>query len=380
MNLYEHQAKSVFANHGIPIPKGYLLSDEQEINEAHASLGDDAFGILKAQVLTGGRGKAGGIKVVDSIEHAHETFLAIKGMHIKGLQVEKILLEEKLNIQNEYFLSFTIDPDAQLPVLLISPKGGMDIEEVAKNFPDALGKYIIDPKRGLPSYAVIGLLKSLDFPRNVWSQFVAIALNLYEVFNDSEATLVEINPLVVTRDNSLIAADGRLNVDDNALFRHPEIAAFKGQFKEMVLREKGVDYVDLGDGEVGLLCAGAGMTMLTMDLIQQLGSKARCFIDMSHGINPEGFKTALEVLYSDPTVVYILLNMFGGLTRMDEVATSLLEAIDSMEQASSKPIIMRIQGTNAEEGQKILKDAKYDVYSELGDTLNCLKRMLEARQ
>jgi len=375
MNLYEYQAKQIFLRYEIPTPKSFLLSGESQIPEAQVSLGSGAFGVMKAQVLTGGRGKAGGIRLVDSIAQGRETYREIQAMLIKGLKVEKILVEEKLKIKNEYFLSFTVDPEVQLPVMLISPKGGMDIEEVAKKYPEALGKYIIDPDRGLPSYTILQLLKTLDFPKIVWNRFVVIAHKLYRVFNECEATLVEINPLVLTEADGLVAADGRLNLDDNALFRHPDLAVFKGQFKEMILKDQGVDYVDLGDGEIGLLCAGAGMTMLTMDLVQQLGSKAQCFIDISHGVNPEGFKAALEVLYSDSSVKYILLNMFGGLTRMDDVATSLLKAVDAINGAIPKPIIMRIQGTNAEKGQQILKDAGYPVYSELEDTLNCLKEM-----
>lgn len=379
MNLYEYQVKPIFSRHGIPIPKGCLVSDEQQIVEAHTLLGAESFGVLKAQVLAGGRGKAGGIKAVRSMEQAREAFRAIKGSYIKGLKVENILVEEKLKIKDEHFIGFTLDPEAQLPALLISPKGGMDIEEVAKNLPQALGKYIIDPNRGLVSFEIINLLRSFDFPRGVWYPLITVIGRLYEVFNECEATLVEINPLVVTEGNSLAAADGRLTVDDNALFRLPEMAAFKDQFKEMVLKEKGVDYIDLGDGEVGLLCAGAGMTMLTMDLVQQLGSKARCFIDMSHGVNTDGFKAALDVLYSEPSINYVFLNMFGGLTRMDEVAKSFLGAIDSMGHNSAKPIVMRIQGTNAEQGRGILKEAGYKAYSELEDSLNCLKQMLEAR-
>ena len=379
MNLYEYQAKHMFSQQHIPIPKGYIASEERHIGEAYEKI-DGTLGVIKAQVLTGGRGKAGGIKVVDSFEEAQDTFRTLMGMKIKGLTVDKVLVEEKLSIKNEYFLSLTIDPEAQLPVLMISPKGGMDIEGVAKDFPEALGKYIIETHIGLPSFEIIHLLEKLEFQRDVWSQFVDIAHKLYSVFTEKEATLIEINPLIETEEGDLIAADGRLNIDDNALFRQEEMAAFRGQFKEMVLRERGVDYVDLGDGEIGLLCAGAGMTMLTMDLVQQLGTKAQCFIDMSHGINPDGFKAALEVLYSDSAVKYILLNMFGGLTRMDEVAKAMLEAMDSMDGTPAKPIIMRVQGTNAAEGRKILMEAGYEVYSELEDTLNSLKSMLGEKE
>jgi succinyl-CoA synthetase beta subunit len=380
VNLYEYQVKKIFSEYEIPTPKGYLILDEKQLDTAYEALHAEKWGVIKAQVLTGGRGKAGGIKVVDSTEQARDAFRSVMGMNIKGLKVEKILVEEKIDIKDEYFLSFTIDPEAQLPIFLISPKGGMDIEEVAKDFPEALGKYIIEPQIGLPSYAIISLLENLGFRRDVWNQIINVSRKLYKVFTEKEATLVEINPLVLTKGLTLVAADGKLSSDDNALFRQAEIDNFKGEFKDMVLKEKGVDYIDLGDGEVGLLCAGAGMTMLTMDLVQQLGSKAQCFIDMSHGINPDSFKAALDVLYATSSVKYILFNMFGGLTRMNEVATSFLQAMNTIENKASKPIIMRIQGTNAEEGRKILKDAGYEVYSELEDTLKSLKKMLEAKR
>ncbi|MBN2438814.1 MAG: succinate--CoA ligase subunit beta [Deltaproteobacteria bacterium] len=380
MNLYEYQVKKIFAEFEVPTPKGYLVLDEKQLDAAYKELGAEKWGIIKAQVPVGGRGKAGGIKVVDSMDQAKVAFRSIMGMEIKGLKVEKILVEEKIRIQDEYFLSFTIDPDAELPVLLISPKGGMDIEEVARDYPEALGKYIIEPQSGLPSYAIIAMLEKLGFRKDVWHQIINVTRKLYRVFRQREATLVEINPLVLTKELELIAADGKLSSDDNALFRQPEIEKLQGEFKDMVLKRKGVDYVDLGDGEVGLLCAGAGMTMLTMDLVQQLGAKAQCFIDMSHGINPESFKTALEVLYTTPSVKCILCNMFGGLTRMNEVATSLLQAMNALGGKSPKPMVMRIQGTNAEEGRKILKDAGYEAYSELEDTLQYLKKLLEANR
>lgn len=380
MNLYEYQVKKIFTEYEIPTPKGYLVLNEKQLDDAYVILGAQKWGVIKAQVLTGGRGKAGGIKVVDSMDQARDAFRSIMGMNIKGLIVEKILVEEKINIQEEYFLSFALDPESELPAFLISPKGGMDIEQVARDYPEALRKFIIEPQTGLPSYAILGLLENLGFRKELWNQIILVCRKLYKVFTEREATLVEINPLVLTDGLRLVAADGKLSSDDNALFRQPEMAYFKGEFKEMILKEKGVDYVDLGDGEVGLLCAGAGMTMLSMDLVQHLGSKAQCFIDMSHGINPQSFKTALEVLHTTSSVKYILCNMFGGLTRMNEVATSFLQAMNALENKTSKPIVMRIQGTNGEEGRQMLRDAGYEVYSELEDTLKSMKKMLEAKR
>ncbi len=377
MNLYEYQAKKVFAKYEIPIPKGKVMSDQSQLQEALETIGVDKFGVVKAQVLTGGRGKAGGIKAVDSIQQGQEAVRAIMAMKIKGVTVDKVLVEEKLKIKNEYFISVTIDPEELLPALLISPKGGMDIEEIARVLPEALGKYVIEPQVGLRSFAIIDLVKKLDFQRVLWGGMNDIADKLYKVFSEKEAILAEINPLIETMDGELIAADGRLNIDDNALFRHEEFSQFKKESKETALKEKGVDYVDLGEGEVGLLCAGAGMSMLSMDLVAQLGSKARCFLDMSRGVNPIGFEAGINALAFDPDIKYVLMNMFGGLTRMDEIARSLLQAIDSLGGQFSKPIIMRMQGTNVEEGQRIMREAGYEVYSELEDVMNRLKRMLE---
>lgn len=377
MDLMEHQAKEIFLQYGIPVPKGMVIYDESALADALSTIGVDKFGVIKAQVLTGGRGKAGGIKLVDSLTQAREAVRAILGMRIKGLTVEKVLVEEKLDIKNEYFVGITIDPEALLPTLLISPKGGIDIEQIAKEFPAAIGKYLIRLKTGLPSFEVIELAKSLGLQHALWGGLVDIAGKLYKAFCEKEATLIEINPLIETKGGKLIAADGRLNVDDNALFRHPELSQLKKEFREMVLKDKGVDYIDLGEGEVGLLCVGAGMTMLTMDLVAQLGTKARCFIDMSHGVNPVGFTAALEVLTSEPSVRYVLVNMFGGLTRMDEIAKSMLQAIESMGAKFPKPMVIRLQGTNVGEGQRIMREAGYQVYTELEEVMATLKKILE---
>jgi len=376
MDLMEHQAKEIFLQYGIPVPKGMVLYHESALADALSTIGVDKFGVVKAQVLTGGRGEVGGIKVVDSLTQAREAVRAILGMRIKGLTVEKVLVEEKLDIKNEYFIGITIDPES-LPALLISPKGGRDIEQIAKEFPTAIGKYLIRLKNGLPSFEVIELAKSLGLHHTLWGGLVDIAGKLYKAFCEKEATLIEVNPLVETEGGKLIAADGLLNVDDNALFRHSEFSQLRKELREMVLKDKGVDYIDLGDGEVGLLCAGAGMTMLTMDLVVQLGAKARCFIDMSHGVNPVGFTAALEVLASEPGVRYVLVNMFGGLTRMDEVAKSMLQAIESMGAKFPKPMVIRLQGTNVDEGQRIMREAGYEVYSELEEVMATLKKILE---
>lgn len=376
MNLYEYQAKEIFAKYDIPIPRGTVVDGKSDLREALEIIGKDKFGMVKSQVLTGGRGKAGGIKPVDTLDQGLDALQGLIGMKIKGLPVERVLVEEKLKIKNEYFISITLDPEESLPVLLISPKGGMDIEEVAGEFPEAIGKYVIKLQAGLPSFAMIELIKNLGFQRQLWGDLINITSKLYKAFCEKEATLIEINPLIETVDGKLIAADGRLNVDDNALFRQPDTSEYKQEFKDMVLKGKGVDYVDLDNGEVGVLCVGAGMTMLTMDLVAQLGSKARCFLDMSHGVNPAGFKAALDLLASEPDIKYVLVNMFGGLTRMDEIARSILEAIDDFKGKFSKPMVLRLQGTNADKGQEIMREAGYTVCSELEDLLDRFKEML----
>jgi len=375
MNLYEHQAKEMFKQYGIPVPIGYLVDSETQVSDVYEKVGRERFGIIKAQVLTGGRGKAGGIRNVDSIPAAQEAVKSILGMKIKGLKPEKVLVEEKLDINKEYFISITIDPETSLPALLMSSMGGVDIEEISACLPHQIGKYVIDYEAALPSYATIDLARKLGFNREIFGCLVDIASKLYQIFVEKEATLIEINPIIETADGRLIAADGRLNVDDNALFRHPDLNALKIQFKEMVLRDRGIDYIDLGSGRIGLLCVGAGMTMLTMDLVNELG-KAKCFLDISHGVNPQGFSTALDVLGNDPAVECVLLNMFGGLTRMDEIAQSLLQAIGDMPGGFSKPMVLRLQGTNADEGQSAMRRAGYRVFAELEDALAELKGIL----
>jgi len=376
MNLYEYQAKEIFAKYDIPTPRGKVVDGRSDLQKAFEIIGKDKFGMVKSQVLTGGRGKAGGIKAVDTLDQGLDAMQGLIGMKIKGFPVERVLVEERLKIKNEYFISITLDPEESLPVLLISPKGGMDIEEVAGEYPEAIGEYAIKLQADLPSFAMIELVKNLGFQRQLWGDLINITSKLYRAFCEKEATLIEINPLIETVDGKLIAADGRLNVDDNALFRQPDVSEYKQEFKDMVLKGKGVDYVDLDSGEVGVLCVGAGMTMLTMDLVAHLGSKARCFLDMSHGVNPAGFKAALDLLASEPDIKYVLVNMFGGLTRMDEIAKSILEAIDKFDGKFTKPMVLRLQGTNADKGQEIMREAGYQVCSELEDLLDRFKEML----
>jgi len=377
MNLYEYQAKEIFQQYGIPVPKGLVAKDGASLQEAFRIIGQDSFGVVKAQVLTGGRGKAGGIKVVDSLSQARQAFGNILGMRIKELTVDKVLVEEKLDIKNEYYMGITIDPEASLSVLLMSSRGGMDIEEIASGHPSCIGKYVIEQRNGLPSLGVMELALSLGFPIELRSELVDIAGKLYKVFCETEATLAEINPLVETKGGKLIAADARLNIDDNALFRHPELSKLKKEFKEMALKDKGLDYIDLETGDVGLLCVGAGMTMLTMDLVAQAGEKARCFLDISHGINPEGLSTALELLASDPSIKYVLVNMFGGISRMDEIAAFMLQGIEVMDKQLPKQVVIRLQGTNAKEGKRLMNEAGYDVYTELEEVMDKFKGMLK---
>jgi len=377
MDLYEHQAKAIFQQYGIPIPRGLVVRDESSLEAAFSAIGQDSFGVVKAQVLAGGRGKAGGIKVVDSLPQALEAFQNMLRMRIKGLPVDMVLVEERLNIKNEYFISITIDPEASLPVLLLSPRGGMDIEEVATEFPSALGKHVMESSEGLPSFAVMELARGLGFPAELWGELIDIAGKLYKVFCEEEATLAEVNPLVETVPGRLIAADGRLSVDDNALFRHPGLSELKKEFKEMSLKDKGLDYIDLGTGDAGLLCVGAGMTMLTMDLVAQAGARARCFLDVSHGISAEGLSAALELLASDPEIKYVLVNMFGGLSRMDEIATFMLQGIKTMRGQFPKPMVIRFQGTNAEGGRRLMMEAGYDVYTELEEVMDKFGELLK---
>jgi succinyl-CoA synthetase beta subunit len=357
MDLYEYQGKQLFRQFGIPVSDGRLATTAAEAREAAAELGGPT--VVKAQVLTGGRGKAGGVKLADDPADAEHKADGILGLDIRGHVVEKLWVESASEIAKEYYLSLTFDRGAKMPLFMFTRQGGVEIEEVAANAPDALVRLHLDPLEGFQPWVSRRLVYSggIDDPSEQ-KQISAIVERLYRCFVECDAMLAEINPLIVTPGGEVKALDSKFTVDDSALFRHPEIAAFRDTSAadplEAFAREKHVTYVKL-DGTVGILGNGAGLSMSTVDVVVVAGGRPANFCDLGGGGSAEGVVDALEVITRDPQVRSIFFNIFGGITRCDEVARGILEALERLEV--SVPIVVRLDGTNAEEGRRILADA-----------------------
>jgi succinyl-CoA synthetase beta subunit len=357
MDLYEYQGKQLFARYGIPVSEGKLATTTEEARAAAEELGGQV--VVKAQVLTGGRGKAGGIKLANSAQEAEERAGDILGMDIRRHVVRRLWIERASDIAKEYYLSVTFDRGEKKPLLMLTTQGGVDIEEVAESSPEALARLHVDPLVGYQPFQGRWLCFTAGISdANEQKQVLALVGRLYEAFVDCDAMLCEINPLIVTPDGEVKALDSKFTVDDNALFRHPDIAEMRdpeaGDPQERLAREKGVTYVKL-DGEIGILGNGAGLVMSTLDVIDQVGGSPANFCDLGGGGDAEGVVDALEIITSDPQVKGILFNIFGGITRCDEVARGILEALSRMK--IDLPIVVRLDGTNAEEGRGMLAEA-----------------------
>jgi succinyl-CoA synthetase beta subunit len=357
MDLYEYQGKQLLARFGIPVSEGQLAATPEEARAAAEELGAQV--VVKAQVLVGGRGKAGGIQLADSPEEAEARARDILGMDIRGHVVRSVWIEKASDIAREYYLSVTFDRGEKKPLFIFTTQGGVDIEEVAERDPDALARLHIDPLVGFQPFQARWLVftAGLEDP-DEQKRVLAIVGKLYEAFVSSDATLCEINPLIVTPDGEVKALDSKFTVDENALYRHPDIAEMRdpeaGDPQERLARDKGVTYVKL-DGEIGILGNGAGLVMSTLDVIDQVGGSPANFCDLGGGGDAEGVVDALEVITADPQVKAILFNIFGGITRGDEVARGILEAVDRM--TIDLPIVVRLDGTNAAEGRAMLAEA-----------------------
>jgi succinyl-CoA synthetase beta subunit len=357
VDLYEYQGKELFKRFGIPVSDGRLATTPEEARAAAEELGGQV--VVKAQVLTGGRGKAGGIKLADGPAEAAGHAQAILGMDIRGHVVRRIWIEKAAAIAKEYYLSVTFDRGAKKPLFIFTKEGGIDIEEVASERPEALVRLHIDPLEGFQPYQARRLLYGahVDDP-DEQKQILIIVQRLYEAFVGADSMLCEINPLIVTPDGEVKALDSKFTVDDNAFFRHPDIAEMRDVEayppEERAAREKGVTYVKL-DGEVGILGNGAGLVMSTLDVIALAGGRPANFCDLGGGGDAQGVVDALEIISADPQVQSILFNIFGGITRCDEVARGILQALDQIE--IDEPIVVRLDGTNAEEGRQLLADA-----------------------
>lgn len=357
MKLHEYQSKAIFAQYGVPIPNGKVASNADEARQIAAQLGKRV--VIKSQVLVGGRGKAGGIQVANTPDEAEQLADQILAMKIKGLPVRKVLVDEAINIAKEIYLGIVVDRAAKCATMMGSAAGGMDIEEVARTTPEKIVRVKIDPAYGLLDYQARALAFDIGIDKALVRDFAAIASGLYRAFIATDASLAEINPLVVTSENKLMAADGKVVLDDNALYRHPDLEQLRDideeSSEEQRARNAGLSYVKL-DGSIGCMVNGAGLAMATMDVIKFYGGEPANFLDIGGGAKADKVKTALEIILSDPNVKCVLFNIFGGITRGDEVARGIVEGLRAVQ--TRVPMVARIVGTNAEEGRRILRDAK----------------------
>ncbi len=356
MKLQEYQSKQIFSRFRIPIPKGQIAVTASEAKHITEELGTRV--VVKSQVLVGSRGKAGGIRLAKTPKEAEELATLILGMDIQGLPVRKVLVDEAVSIQKEIYLGITNDRTAGCPVMMVSEAGGMDIEEIARKQPEKIIKVHIDPLLGLRDYQARDMAASIDLPRNLWRSFIEIAHGLWRAYLENDATLAEINPLVITEDNRLMALDGKMIIDDNALFRHSDLADMRDldseASSEIEARKYGLTYIKL-DGHIGCMVNGAGLAMATMDIIKLYGGEPANFLDIGGGASSEKVTAAFRIILSDPNVRAILINIFGGITRGDEVARGILAALQEVDV--QVPMVVRLVGTNADEGLRLLADA-----------------------
>ncbi len=356
MDLLEYQGKQLFARHGVPVPSGKPARTVAEAVAAADEIGYPC--VVKAQVQIGGRGKAGGIKVANNREEAEQHAGAILGMDIRGLTVQELWIEGASEIASEYYASVIFDRSAKAPLVMLSTKGGMDIEQVADEDPGAIARLHVDPLLGFQDFHGRRLAFEARVDPDVVRPVGAMLARLYEAFIAEEATLVEVNPLIVTPDRDVRALDAKVTLDDNALFRHADNAELRDLSREdpqeRMAKERGLTYVKL-DGDIGILGNGAGLVMSTLDVVAQAGGSPANFLDAGGGSKAEAITSAVEVILSDPKVKAVLFNIFGGITRCDEVARGLIEAFDQIKP--TVPFVVRLDGTNDVEGRKLLADA-----------------------
>jgi len=378
VDLYEYQAKELFAKHGVPTQSGEVVTEAQAAGAAADRIGCPV--VVKAQVKTGGRGKAGGVKLADSPADAEEKASAILGLDIKGHVVQKVLITGAADIAEEYYVSFLLDRANRNFLAMASVEGGMDIEEVAATKPEALAKVAIDPITGVDAAKAAEIVAEAKFPADVAEQVADVLVKLWDVFVKEDATLVEVNPLVKTPDGEVLALDGKVTLDDNADFRHPDheelvdIAATDPL--EVKAKEKGLNYVKLS-GEVGIIGNGAGLVMSTLDVVAYAGEqfggvKPANFLDIGGGASAQVMADGLEIILGDPEVKSVFVNVFGGITACDAVANGIVQAMQMLAERGDvvdKPLVCRLDGNNAAEGRRILDEAEHDVI-ELVDTMD----------
>ena len=368
MNIHEYQAKEILRAHGVPVPPGEVATSPDEAERIAAGYGGKV--VVKAQVHAGGRGKAGGVKLADDAADAGKKAGAILGMKIKGLTVEKVLISPAEDIATEAYLGIVMDRGSQSDVIMVSSEGGIDIEEVAVTNPDAIHKLAVDARYGLLAHQASALAYALYDDAKLARQAARIIAQLYEAYRAAGCTLAEINPLITTPAGEVKAIDAKMNIDDNALFRLPDVEAMRDESAEdpaeRKAREAGLSYIQL-DGDVGCCVNGAGLAMATMDLVKHYGGEPANFLDIGGSSNPDKVVTAFEIITSDPNVKSILFNIFGGITRCDDVANGIVEATRRIDVGL--PIAIRLTGTNEELAVDILKENGFEAMTDMDEVV-----------
>jgi succinyl-CoA synthetase beta subunit len=376
MDLLEYQGKQLFARHGIPVPEGRPATTVDEALDAADAIGYPC--VVKAQVQIGGRGKLGGIKVAQNKDEAREHASNILGMDIRGLTVHEVWIEEASQIEDEWYTSIVFDRAAKAPLVMLSTKGGMDIEAVAEEDPKAIASLHVDPLLGFQDFHGRRLAFDAGIPEDLIRPTGAMIAKLYEAFAAEDAMLVEVNPLIVTPERKLRALDAKVTLDDNALFRHPDNATLRNPSaedpQEQMAKERGLTYVKL-DGDIGILGNGAGLVMSTLDVVAQVGGQPANFLDAGGGSKADAIVSAVEVILSDQKVKAVLFNIFGGITRCDEVAKGLIEAFEQVKP--EVPFVVRLDGTNDEEGRRLLAEADLQGLHVEATMLGAAERVVE---
>lgn len=368
MNVQEYQGKELFRDYGIPVQDQQVVTSAEEARKAADKLG--GFVVVKAQVLVGGRGKAGGVKLAKTPDEAAEKAKEILGLTIKGIPVEKVLVVPAAEIKKEFYLSITADRTTKQLILILSKEGGVDIEDLAVNQPEKIVKFPISISKGVDEAKLTPVLKETFESDELASQALDIVEKLFAFYVEKDCSLVEINPLAIVGDGTLMALDSKVNFDDNALFKHEDIQKLKNREEdsedERVAKAAGLSFVSM-DGDIGCMVNGAGLAMATMDIIKLYGGDPANFLDVGGSSNPEKVVTAMKIITGNPRVKSILINIFGGITRCDDVANGLLTALKQIDV--KVPIVVRLIGTNEEEGRRILTDAGFEVAEGLSEAV-----------
>ncbi|HEV8372341.1 MAG TPA: ADP-forming succinate--CoA ligase subunit beta [Actinomycetota bacterium] len=378
MDLFEHQAKELFARHGVAVPRGRVAWKPEEAEAVAAELGGTV--VVKAQVQIGGRGKAGGIQLARDPVEAREQAARIIGMDIRGHTVRRVLVEEASEIAAEYYVAILHDRAGKGFLAMASAEGGVEIEEVAASKPEAIVRVPVNPLIGLRPYHVNQLVYGAGFDERARNGATELLAKLYQVFVAADCLLVEVNPLVLTAAGQVIALDGKVSLDDSALVRHPDLEALRDTFavdpQEQAAKERGLNYIKL-DGYVGIIGNGAGLVMSTLDVVAQAGGKAANFLDVGGGASAETMADGLEVILSDQKVRSVLVNIFGGITRGDLVAQGILDALERLGDKVQVPLVVRLDGTNALEGRELLAASPHDQVIPAATMLDAARKAVE---